>query len=164
MPAEPMPEPPNQKFPSAQHTPSVEVLRHRPMPWLKPVGLAAAGALVVVVAGGLISRGLASQRLKSWTEAAAIPTVSVIRPDANLGAQTLVLPGQVQAFYSATVRARVDGYLKRWYQDIGARVSAGQALADIDTPELDQQLAQAKADLASAQSNQQVAQSTAARW
>src|SRR5580698_1275219 len=98
MPAEPMNEPPNQTPPSAQPTPSVEVLHHRPMPWLKPVGLAAAGLAAIVVVAGLVGRGMASQSLKSWTDAAAIPTVSVIRPDANLGAQNLVLPGQVQAF------------------------------------------------------------------
>jgi RND family efflux transporter MFP subunit len=134
------------------------------MPWLKPVGLAAAGLAAIVVVAGLVGRGMASQSLKSWTDAAAIPTVSVIRPDANLGAQNLVLPGQVQAFNTAIIRARVDGYLKDWREDIGARVAAGQALADIDTPELDQQLAQARADLATAQANQQLARTTAARW
>ena len=159
-----MNEPPNQTPPSAQPTPSVEVLHHRPMPWLKPVGLAAAGLAAIVVVAGLVGRGMASQSLKSWTDAAAIPTVSVIRPDANLGAQNLVLPGQVQAFNTAIIRARVDGYLKDWREDIGAGVAAGQALADIDTPELDQQLAQARADLATAQANQQLARTTAARW
>ena len=72
-------------------------------------------------------------------------------------AQTLVLPGDVQAFYNAPIHARVSGYLKRWYDDIGAQVKAGQVLADIDTPELDQQLAQAKADLATAVANQKLA-------
>jgi multidrug efflux system membrane fusion protein len=162
-----MPEPPNQTAPpppSAPPTPSVEVLNHRPMPWLKPAGLLAAGLAVIIVVVGLVGRGMASQSLRSWTESAAIPTVSVIRPDANLGAQNLVLPGQVQAFNTAIIRARVDGYLKDWREDIGAKVAAGQVLADIDTPELDQQLAQARADLATAQSNQQLAGTTAARW
>jgi RND family efflux transporter MFP subunit len=160
-----MHEPPNQTLPpSAPPTPSVEVLRHRPMSWLKPTGLAAAGLAAVVVVAGLVGRGMASQSLKSWTDAVAVPTVSVIRPDANLGDQTLVLPGQVQAFNTAIIRARVDGYLKDWREDIGAKVAAGQTLAEIDTPELDQQLAQARADLATAQANQQLAQTTAKRW
>jgi multidrug efflux system membrane fusion protein len=162
-----MHEPPNQTPPtppSAPPTPSVEVLHHRAMPWLKPAGLVAAGLAAVVVVTGLVSRGMASQSLQSWTDATAIPTVSVIRPDANLGAQNLVLPGQVQAFNTAIIRARVDGYLKDWRKDIGAKVAAGEVLAEIDTPELDQQLAQARADLATAQANQQLARTTAARW
>ncbi len=80
------------------------------------------------------------------------------------GDQTLVLPGQVQAFNDAPIHARVPGYLKAWYHDIGAKVKAGELLAGIDTPDLDQQLGQAKADLATAVANQNLAQSTAARW
>ena len=154
---------------SAPHTPSEatpgrEVLNHRPMPWLKPAGLAAAVLAVVVVAVGLVSRGMASQGLKSWTDAQAIPTVSVIRPDGVGGDQTLVLPGQVQAFNDAPIHARVPGYLKAWYHDIGDKVRAGELLADIDTPDLDQQLGQAKADLATAVANFKLAQTTATRW
>jgi membrane fusion protein, multidrug efflux system len=150
--------------PTPDQTPGVEVLNHRPMPWLRPTALVAAIVAALVVVVGLVGRGIAGQSLKSWTEAEAVPTVSIIRPDAAASGQSLVLPGQVQAFQSATVRARVDGYLKRWYQDIGAKVTAGQELADIDTPELDQQLAQARADLATAQANQRLAQTTATRW
>jgi len=117
-----------------------------------------------VVGAGLLSRGMASQSLEQWTANQAVPTVEVVRPNSQLGAQSLVLPGQVQAFYTATIRARVDGYLKRWYDDIGAKVSAGTVLADIDTPDLDQQLAQGKADLATAIANQKLAQTTARRW
>jgi len=158
------PEPTIQTPVSAQHTPSVEVLRHPPIRWLKPAGLVGAGVAVLIIAGGLVSRGLAGQELKTTTEAEAIPTVDVIAPQSGGGGQTLVLPGQVEAFYDATIRARVSGYLKAWYQDIGAKVRAGQLLAVIDTPELDQQLAQARADLATAQANQSLAQTTAARW
>jgi multidrug efflux pump subunit AcrA (membrane-fusion protein) len=154
---------------SALHTPSEatpgrEVLNHRPMPWLKPLGFAAAGVAAIVVAIGLLSRDMASQGLKSWTEAQAIPTVSVVRPDAAGGDQTLVLPGQVQAFNDAPIHARVPGYLKAWYHDIGDKVRAGALLADIDTPDLDQQLGQAKADLATAVANLALAQTTARRW
>jgi RND family efflux transporter MFP subunit len=141
-----------------------DALRHRPIGWLKPAAIGGLVLAAVVVGAGLVTRGMASQNLKSWTAAEAIPTVSIVRPEGNLGGQSLVLPGQVQAFYSATIRARVDGYLKRWYDDIGAKVPAGALLADIDTPELDQQLAQAKADLATAIANQRLAQTTAKRW
>ena len=106
-----LPHPPMQA--SAPPTPSVEVLHHRPIRWLRPAGLAAAGVAALIIAVGLIGRGMASQSLQRWTDAEAIPTVSVIRPDASASGGTLVLPGQVQAFYSATIRSRVDGYLKR---------------------------------------------------
>jgi membrane fusion protein, multidrug efflux system len=141
-----------------------EVLLHKPQRWLRPTALAAGGLAVVIVAAGLVSRGLAGQKLKAWTDAQAIPTVGVITPSPAAADQALVLPGDVQAFYDAQIHARVSGYLKHWYVDIGAPVKAGQVLADIDTPELDQQLAQARANLATASANQKLAQSTAARW
>ncbi|THD63435.1 efflux RND transporter periplasmic adaptor subunit, partial [Phenylobacterium sp.] len=76
----------------------------------------------------------------------------------------LALPGDVQAFYTAPIHARVSGYLKKWYVDIGTPVKSGQVLADIDTPDLDQQVLQARADLATAQANQSLAATTAKRW
>ena len=141
-----------------------EVMRHRPQRWLKPAAVIGAGAALLIVAAGLFSRVSANQDLKAWTEDQAIPTVSVIAPTSSNGAQDLVLPGDIQAFYDAQIHARVSGYLKHWYQDIGAQVKAGQLLADIDTPELDQQLAQARANLATATSNRKLAETTAARW
>ena len=149
---------------SAPPAPNREVLRQRRIGWLRPAAIAGVCVAAVVVGAGLLTRGMASQQLKSETAADAIPTVSIVRSQGDLAAQTLVLPGQAQAFYTATIRARVDGYLKRWYDDIGAKVASGALLADIDTPELDQQLAQARADLATAQANQQLAQTTAKRW
>ena len=93
------------------------------------------------------SAGLATkQDLVQWTNAQAIPTVALaklVRGDAE---QRLILPGNIQPYYKAAIYARVSGYLKSWQQDIGAHVKAGQVLASIDTPDLDQQLAQAKAD------------------
>jgi len=156
--------PPSQTDASDPPTPSVEVLHHAPIRWLKPAAFVGVAAAVLIVGAGVLSRVLASQDLKTWTAAQALPTVSVIAPQGAGGAQSLVLPGQVQAFYDATIRARVSGYLKAWYQDIGAKVRAGQVLALIDTPELDQQLAQANADLATAEANQRLAATTAARW
>lgn len=150
--------------PSEPPTPSQEVLRHGAMRWLKPAGVAALVVAAGVVGVGLVSRSMASQSLKSWTQAEAIPRVNVVQPDGALANQTLVLPGQVQAFFDAPIHARVNGYLKAWYDDIGAHVKAGQVLAAIDTPDLDQQYIQAKADLATAIANQKLAQTTANRW
>jgi RND family efflux transporter MFP subunit len=141
-----------------------EALMHKPQRWLRPALLAGLGLAVAVLAIGLLSRVFASQDLKTWTAAEAIPTVELISPAADAGGQSLALPGNVQAFYNASIHARVSGYVKQWYQDIGAHVTAGQLLAEIDTPELDQQLVQAKADLATAVANQRLAQTTAARW
>ena len=141
-----------------------EALRHGPQRWLRPAGLIGAGAAVLIVAAGLVTRVMASQNVKTWTDDQAVPTVTVIAPTAASGDEALVLPGNVQAFYDAQIHARVSGYLKHWYQDIGAHVKAGQILADIDTPEIDQQLAQARANLAVAKANQKLAQATATRW
>ncbi len=141
-----------------------EAMRREPQRWLKPAGLIGAGVAVLIVAAGLVSRVMANQNVKAWTEDQAIPTVSVITPAIVGGEQALVLPGSVQAFYDAQIHARVNGYLKHWYTDIGAQVKAGQILADIDTPEVDQQLAQARANLAVAKANQKLAVATATRW
>ncbi len=121
------------------------------------LGLCAAGAVVAV---GLAARVYAGQELKSWNRAQAIPTVALATILGG-GERNLVLPGDVQAYYSAPIHARVSGYLRRWYTDIGATVKAGQVLADIDTPDLDQQVLQARADLAAAQANQDLARTTA---
>jgi RND family efflux transporter MFP subunit len=131
---------------------------------LKLIGIGAALIAVGVVAIGVVSRVHANQTLKTWTNAQAIATVNVILPDSSAGERTLSLPGAVQAFNSAAIHARVSGYLKRWDADIGASVHAGQVLAEVDTPDLDQQLAQAKADLNAALANEKLAQSTAQRW
>jgi RND family efflux transporter MFP subunit len=144
--------------PPPDHPPAADHSR------LRRAGLVALIIAVVVVAIGLISRGLAGQQLKAATLTDAVPTVNLIRPTVNGGDQALTLPGDVQANYDAVIHARVSGYLKKWYVDIGAPVKAGQVLADIDTPELDQQLAQAKADLATARANGTLAKITADRW
>src|SRR5436305_9305093 len=125
--------------------------------------------LAVLVAVGLVIFGImpriqADKELKKETARMAIPTVSVVQPKRSAPAQELILPANVQAFSDAPIYARTNGYLKRWYVDIGTRVKAGQLLADIDTPELDQQLQQARSDLETAQANYKLAQTTAARW
>ncbi len=130
---------------------------------LKLAGAAGLVLAAVVVAGGLAARVHADQSLKTWTHDQAIPTVA-LAPVAGGGHADLVLPGDVQAFYTAPIHARTSGYLKRWYADIGQRVKAGQVLAEIDTPDLDQQVLQARANLATAQANQRLSALTAKRW
>jgi RND family efflux transporter MFP subunit len=125
--------------------------------------LTLAGAVVLGVTG-VLTRQRGNASLAEWTRAQAVPTVNVVAPARGTKDQELVLPGDVEAFYEASIYARVGGYLKMWYQDIGARVTAGQLLAVIDTPELDQQLEQAKQDLASAEANANLAVLTARRW
>jgi membrane fusion protein, multidrug efflux system len=130
---------------------------------LKLAGVIAACTAALVVVVGLFSRVHADQGLKTWSQAQAIPTISLAKIEGG-GQRQLVLPGDVQAFFTAPIHARVSGYLKRWYVDIGSPVKAGQVLADIDTPDLDQQVLQARADLATAQANQSLAATTAKRW
>jgi RND family efflux transporter MFP subunit len=141
-----------------------EILRYTWPKHLIPVFFCAATASVCIVSFGLLSRMHASQALVAATNADAIPTVAVIRPNSGNNAPTLVLPGEIRAFDEAPIYAQVSGYLKDWYVDIGAHVDAGELLADISTPDLDQQLVQAQADLATAVANQQLATSTARRW
>lgn len=127
------------------------------------------GATALVVAGavvaiGIVSRARSEQALVAVSTEQAIPTVALAKPIHGDDVQNLILPGTVQPFYKASIFARVPGYLKSWQQDIGAHVTAGQVLASIDTPDLDQQLDQAKADLATAQANEQLAALTSKRW
>jgi multidrug efflux system membrane fusion protein len=126
--------------------------------------IVAACIAAFIVVTGIISRAHDTAKLKSWTSAEAIPVVSVIAPRAETGGQALSLPGTLLAYYNAPIYARVSGYVRAWYQDIGARVKAGQLLATIDTPDLDQQLIQTRADLASAKAAVQLAAITAQRW
>jgi len=128
------------------------------------VAAAALAALIFVVCSGIHSRASVEARLKQRTEEAAIPTVAVVFPREGAPTQEIVLPGNTQAFSDAPIYARTSGYLKRWYFDIGAHVQKGQLLAEIETPEVDQQLQQARADLDTAQANLNIAKITAARW
>ena len=130
-------------------------------------GLFIAAVLVlfaVVFAFGIYPRMSATAALKQETATLNVPTVSVIQPKAGNLTQELILPGNMQAFVEAPLYARTNGYIKRWTADIGSRVKPGQLLAEIDTPEVDDQLQQARADLATAQANYRLAEKTAARW
>ncbi len=122
-----------------------------------------AGALLVVTLG-VATRTSEASRLRERADAAAVPTVVLITPGSAASAGTLDLPGRLEAYSRASVYARVSGYLKNWTVDIGSPVRAGQLLAEIETPDLDQQLLKAKADYASAEANASLAQSTSKRW
>jgi RND family efflux transporter MFP subunit len=132
--------------------------------WLL-VGLAVAVLVLgIVIYSGIHERAQAESTLGVRTERAAVPAVNVVQPTSGAVSQEIVLPGNTQAFNDTPIYARTSGYLKRWYVDIGTHVKQGQLLAEIDTPEIDQQLEQARADLKNAQANEQLAQITAARW
>jgi RND family efflux transporter MFP subunit len=120
--------------------------------------------LALLLQSGIHSRVAAESRLKQRTEEAAIPTVAVVFPQKGARTQEIVLPGNTQALSDAPIYARTSGYLKHWYSDIGAHVQKGQLLAEIETPEVDQQLQQARADLETARANLNIAKITAARW
>jgi RND family efflux transporter MFP subunit len=117
-----------------------------------------------VVAHGLGLRAAQDSRLHALTEAAAVPNVAVVTPSSADNHSGLELPGRLEAYIRAPIYARVPGYLKSWSHDIGSRVQAGDVLAEIDTPDLDQQLSQARADLNVAQANAKLAEITAKRW
>ena len=120
--------------------------------------------MVLVVASGLWNRNASQAKLKEWTDTQSVPVVSVISPATGDNKSSLDLPGRLEAYARAPIYARVSGFLKAWYVDIGAPVKAGQLLAEIEAPDLDQQLLQAKAALASAQAAETLAAVTAQRW
>jgi membrane fusion protein, multidrug efflux system len=130
---------------------------------LSIVGLLAGIALVLVVITGIRAREDSDTKLREWTDTQAIPTVAVVLPDAKVLNATLDLPGRLEAYGRAPIFARVSGYLKSWNADIGARVKAGQVIAEIEAPDLDQQLLQARADLASAEASAKLSEATLAR-
>jgi RND family efflux transporter MFP subunit len=129
--------------------------------WIAVLALAIVAAIVV---SGILPRIHARADLDKETAKMAIPTVSVVHPKLGAPAQEVVLPANVQAYIDAPIYARTNGYLKHWYADIGAHVKAGQLLADIETPEVDQQLRQSKADLATAEANLNLSKITATRY
>ena len=122
--------------------------------------------IMLVILGGvtLFERRAQYQALANETESLAIPTVAVIHPAAEASQEDLVLPGTLQAYVESPIYARTNGYLQKWYHDIGSRVQKGNLLADIDTPEVDQQLSQARADLSTAKANAHLSEITATRY
>jgi RND family efflux transporter MFP subunit len=120
--------------------------------------------LVIVGAVTLVQRRSQYEALANETEKLAVPTVSVIHPTAALGQEDLVLPSTLQAYVESPIYARTTGYVKTWYHDIGSRVQKGELLAEIDTPEVDQQLSQARAELNTSQANSDLSKITATRY
>jgi len=120
--------------------------------------------LVAIAAFGILHRVHASNELTKYTDTISAPPVSVQLPVMQQSANEIVLPGNIQAYALAPIYARTTGYVKAWYHDIGSHVNKGDLLAIIETPELDQELAQAKADLATAQSNATIAKTTSERY
>lgn len=131
---------------------------------LAAVIAAAAAVLYSAIHSGMRARVEANSVLKQDTLDMAVSTVAVVRPQPGSSAEEIVLPGNAQAFVATPIFARVSGYLRKWYSDIGSRVKAGDLLAEIETPELDQQLNQARADLNTAQANYELARITAERY
>jgi RND family efflux transporter MFP subunit len=130
---------------------------------LRLFGIAAGIVVVLVVVSGIVEREKSSADLREWTEAQAIPTVAVALPGVKTADPTITLPGRLEAYSRAPIYARVSGYLKNWKVDIGAQVKAGQLLAEIDAPDMDQQLLQARADLANAEAAAKLSAATLKR-
>jgi len=141
---------------SPDHTPS----RKR----LMLLGIGGLSLAALLVASGLAARTRHERAVVAWTETAAVPQVLVFQPQLNVLGDTLRLPAHLEAWSKAPIHARVSGYLKDWPHDIGTHVAAGQVLAHIDSPDLDQQVAQARARMTQQQANARLAQTTAARW
>ncbi|WP_434987912.1 efflux RND transporter periplasmic adaptor subunit [Pseudomonas protegens] len=141
---------------SPDHTPS----RKR----LMLLGIGGLSLAALLVASGLAARTRHERAVVAWTETAAVPQVLVFQPQHNVLGDTLRLPAHLEAWSKAPIHARVSGYLKDWTQDIGTHVAAGQVLAHIDSPDLDQQVAQARARMTQQQANARLAQTTAERW
>jgi RND family efflux transporter MFP subunit len=118
---------------------------------------------VAMVATGLLARRSQAEQLRESAALQSLPLVKLVQP-ASVAAGALELPARLEAWARAPIHARVSGYLKRWTVDIGERVKAGQLLAEIETPELDKQLAQVRAEAATAKSSAALAESTARRW
>ena len=140
-----------------EHSPSVS---HRKLGIL---GLVVGVVAILVVGTGIKAREDASVKLREWTDDQAIATVAVVLPDAKALSATLDLPGRLEAYYRAPIFARVNGYLKSWSADIGAKVTAGQVIAEIEAPDLDQQLLQARADLVNQEASAKLSEVTLAR-
>jgi RND family efflux transporter MFP subunit len=136
--------------------------RKSPRRWLIPALAVLAAAMVLIF--GIRSRVRAETTLRVVTNQMAVPSVSVVTPKRTAPATEIILPGNMQPFIASPIYARTDGYLKKWYFDIGAHVKAGELLAVIQTPEVDEQLAQARSTLNTAQANLELAQITRDRY
>ena len=121
-------------------------------------------AAIAIAYTGITERRDDAEKLNRWTQEQAIPTVALVTPQRGGEARDLVLPGNVNAYYSADIHGQVKGYVREWREDIGAKVHKDEVLAVVDTPELDQSIAVAQSELAKAKANLALAKVTAARW
>ncbi len=129
------------------------------------IGMAVVAIIVAgVVIFGISARHSSERALAKETTDSATPSVNVVYPAPSTLSSEIALPGNTQAFTDAPIYSRTSGYLKSWYFDIGAHVRKGQLMAQIETPEVDQQLQVAQADLKSAQANLDLANTTSARY
>jgi RND family efflux transporter MFP subunit len=149
-----------QDFGAQEKTANGRVQSRRP--WLRALTVLAIVAGILIL--GIRSRIKAAARVRAVTAQLAVPSVSTAQPKQAAPAQELVLPGNIQPFISSPIYARTDGYLKKWYFDIGAHVKAGQLLATIQAPEIDEQLSQARSTLATAEANLKLAEITNQRY
>ena len=152
-------------------TPQSVPAKRQPRKMPRLLSVSAVSLVIAVAVGGIWHRQSQEKAVAAWTDAAAIPTVDIVRPTKGAPGQQIVLPGDIHAWYEAPIYARVNGYLKNWYFDFGAQVKKGQVLADIETPEIDAQLTAAKAKLNAASAavkvrdaEAQFAKTTYARW
>ena len=142
---------------------SVSSGKHRAIrAWL--VGVIAFLAAAGIVVSGILQRIHAHAAVSIETAAMAVPLVNVVSPQRTAPSHELVLPGNVEPYMTAPIYSRTSGYVKKWYVDIGARVKTGQLLAEIDTPEVDQQLQQSRSNLATAEANLRLAEITKNRY
>ncbi len=158
------PPPTASPFGAAHSEPSPVATRRGPSRGMGIAIALLAIALLVVIIAGILSRSGAEHALKQHAEETSVLTVAVTHPIAARLTPEIALPGNTQAFTDTPIYSRTNGYLKRWYFDIGARVKKGQLMAQIETPEVDQQLQVAEANLKSAQANLDLANTTAARY
>src|SRR5271170_4056722 len=149
--------------PAHAEPPKADLENRRPVKIGRAILLLAVAAIAVAYSG-ISGRRHDEEKLKQWTEKQAVPPVAVVAPKRGGEARELVLPGNVEAFYSASIHSQVMGYVQEWRKDIGARVKQGDVLAVVDTPELDQSIAVAQSELAKSKANLALAKVTAARW
>src|SRR6202034_3194788 len=152
-----------QVSPAHVKPPEADLENRRPVKIGRAILLLAVAAIVVAYSG-ISGRRHDDEMLKQWTEKQAIPPVAVVAPKRGGEARELVLPGNVDAFYSASIHGQVKGYVSEWRKDIGAKVKQGEVLAVVDTPELDQSIAVAQSEVAKAKANLALAKVTATRW
>jgi RND family efflux transporter MFP subunit len=143
--------------------PEPDLKEHKPVRAWRAILLLAIGAIALAYTG-ISGRRHDDEKLKQWTQEQAIPPVAVVTPKRGGETRELVLPGNVDAFYSANIHGQVKGYVQAWRKDIGAKVRQGDILAVVDTPELDQSIAVAQSELVRANANLALAKVTAARW